>query len=121
MSTASPKRGRIAAVFDLNQPASRDALAKVVGIENVPNVIEQGKSFVVLVVEAPQGESVRLAFDGETEFLNFYLSTLKINAKLEQPLRVQFVLRDLAPAFEETLRQATRDLAAEIAGPQGFE
>jgi hypothetical protein len=119
MSDASPERGRIAAVFDLTQPASCDALAKVVGVENLPQFVERGKPFVVLVVEQPAGETVRLAFEGETELLNFYLSTLRINAKLEPALRVRFVLRDLAPAFEQTVRQATRDLAVEVFGPQG--
>ena len=119
MSNVSPIRGRIAAVFDLNQPASCDALAKMVGVENLPNVIERGKSFVVLIVDAPEGDTVRLAFAGETEFLSFYVSTLRINAKLEPQRRIQFVLRDLAQQFEETLRQATRRLALEVAAVEG--
>jgi hypothetical protein len=38
---------------------------------------------------------------------------------LEQRRRVQFVLRDLAPELEAALRQATQDLALELAGSQG--
>jgi hypothetical protein len=116
-------RGTIAAVFDLTRPASVEALRRVVGEENVAQFGRPGKPLVVLVVEGQQagegGELARLAFQGGDELLKFYLSTLRANTKLVQQRRVQFVLRDLAPELEETLRQATRDLALELQGPQG--
>jgi hypothetical protein len=120
-------RGSIAAVFDLTRPASLEALRRVVGEENVGQFGRPGKPLVVLVVEGQQegqqegehGELARLAFEGADELLKFYLSTLRANTKLAQRQRVQFVLRDLAPELEETLRQATRDLAVELQGPQG--
>jgi hypothetical protein len=116
-------RGTIAAVFDLTRPASVEALRRVVGEENVAQFGRPGKPLVVLVVEGQQegqdGELARLAFDGGDELLKFYLSTLRANTQLAQQRRVQFVLRDLAPELEETLRQATRDLALELQGPQG--
>jgi hypothetical protein len=116
-------RGTVAAVFDLTRPASLEALRRVVGEENVAQFGRPGKPLVVLVVEGAregeEGELARLAFDGGAELLKFYLSTLRANTKLAQGRRVQFVLRDLAPELEETLRQATRDLALELQGPQG--
>jgi len=119
MSKARQHEGPVAAVFDLNQPASCVALADVVGVENLPRIIERAKPFVVLILEGPEGESAHLAFEDESQFLHFYLSTLRVNATLEQRRRIQFVLRDLAPAFEETLRQATRDLAQVTGAPAG--
>lgn len=123
MNKGPAARGTIAAVFDLTQPASLEALRRVVGEENVAQFGRPGKPLVVLVVEGQQegqdAELTRLAFEGEDDLLKFYLSTLRANTKLAQRQRVQFVLRDLAPELEETLRQATRDLALELQGPQG--
>jgi hypothetical protein len=123
MSNDPAKRGTVAAVFDLTRPASLDALRRVVGEENVAQFGRPGKPLVVLVVEGQNegqhGELARLAFDGDEQLLKFYLSTLRANTKLEQKLRVQFIFRDLAPQLEDTLRQATRDLAVELQGSQG--
>jgi len=119
MSNVSPAQGPIAAVFDLSLPASHEALRKVVGVENVGQFVEPGKPFVVLVYDRSDGEYSRLAFAGETQLRDFYLATLRTNAKLAPGRRVQFVLRDLAPHFEAALRQATSELALELAGPRG--
>jgi hypothetical protein len=116
MSVDATSQRTIAAVFDLRQPASRETLRKVVGIENVPQFEAMNQPFVVLVIEAPHGNSSRLGFEDEGRFLEFYLDTLRTNATLEPQQRVQFVLRDLAPMFEGTLRKATQDLARESAG-----
>jgi hypothetical protein len=106
----------IAAVFDLRRPGSREALRKVLGTENLPQFEAPNQPFAVLVVEGPDGETSRLAFEDEGRLLGFYLATLRINAKLEPQRRVQFVLRDLAPTLEDTVRRATEDLAREFAG-----
>jgi hypothetical protein len=115
MTTDATGQRRIAAVFDLRRAASCEALIKVVGLENTAQFESPNKPFVVLVVEGPQGEPSRLAFEDEERLLGFYLATLRINAKLEPQRRVQFVLRDLAPKLEEAVRQATQDLARELA------
>jgi hypothetical protein len=117
MSIDATSQRTVAAVFDLRRPASCNALIKVVGIENAPQFDSPTKPFVVLVVEGPDGDPSRIVFEDEERLLGFYLATLRINAKLEPQQRVQFVLRDLAPTFEETLRQATQELARELAGP----
>lgn len=117
MTSASPGQRPVAAVFDLRRPASIEALRRVVGPENVKQFEDPAKPFVVLVINGPGGEAERLAFVGETQLREFYLATLRINVKLAQERRVQFVLRDLAPEFEDDLRRATQDLALEIAGP----
>jgi hypothetical protein len=117
MSSANPIRGPIAAVFDLRQPASREALDKVVGTEKAAQFEAPGKPFVVLRLEHPNGDFARIAFEDESQLLAYYLINLRANAMLEQRRRVQFVLRDLAPDFEDTLRRVTQDLARELAGP----
>ncbi len=117
MTTASPGQRPVAAVFDLRRPASIEALRKVMGPENVKQFEDPAKPFVVLVLNGPGGEAERLAFAGETQLREFYLATLRINVKLAPERRIQFVLRDLAPAFEDDLRQATQDLALEFRGP----
>jgi hypothetical protein len=88
----------------------------VVGLENTAQFDSPNKPFVVLVIEGSDGAPSRLVFEDEGRLLGFYLATLRINAKLEPQRRVQFVLRDLAPTLEDTLRQATQDLARELAG-----
>jgi hypothetical protein len=103
----------------LGQPASLQALRKVVGTDDTSQFEEPGKPFVVLVLYHPDGEFARIAFENESQLLAYYLITLRANAMLEPRRRVQFVLRDLAPDFEDALRQATQDLARELAGPQG--
>jgi hypothetical protein len=115
MSIDATSRRTIAAVFDLRRAASCEALIKFVGLENTAQFESPNKPFVVLVVEGPDGGTSRLAFEDEARLLGFYLATLRINAKLEPERRVQFVLRDLAPEFADTLRQATQDLAREFA------
>ncbi|HEY4340691.1 MAG TPA: hypothetical protein VGM97_12170 [Steroidobacteraceae bacterium] len=116
MSVDATSQRTIAAVFDLRQPASRETLRKVVGIENVPQFEAMNHPFVVLVIAAPHGNPSRLSFENEERFLDFYLATLRTNATLEPQQRVQFVLRDLAPMFEDALRKATQDLVRESAG-----
>lgn len=116
MSIDPTSQRTIAAVFDLRRPASREALRKVVGVENVPQFAALKQPFVVLVADGPEGGYSRMGFEDEARLLGFYLATLRVNAKLEPQRRVQFVLRDLAPAFEHSVRQATRDLARELAG-----
>jgi hypothetical protein len=91
-------------------------LRKVVGIENVPQFEAPNQPFVVLVVGGPDGEPARLAFEDEDQLLGFYLATLRTNTKLEPQRRVQFVLRDLAPTLEDTVREATQGLAREFTG-----
>jgi hypothetical protein len=115
MSTDAASQRTIAAVFDLRRPASCEALIKVVGIENAAQFNSPNNPFVVLVVEGPDGDPSRLVFEDEERLRGFYLATLRINANLEPQRRVQFVLRDLAPTFEDTLRQATQELARELA------
>ena len=115
MSLDATNQRTIAAVFDLRRPASREVLSKVVGSENVPQFDAMKQPIVVLAIEAPNGKPSRLGFADEAGFLDFYLTTLRTNAQLEPQRRVQFVLRDLAPTFEDTLRQATQELARELA------
>jgi hypothetical protein len=115
MNTDATSRRTIAAVFDLRRPASCKALITVVGIESAPQFDSPDKPFVVLVVEGPNGNPSRLVFEDEERLLGFYLATLRINAKLEPQQRVQFVLRDLAPTLEERIREATQELARELA------
>jgi hypothetical protein len=115
MSTGVRKPGPVAAVFDIGRPESREALIKVVGDGNIRQFETSGKPFVVLFVDAPDGDFSRLEFAGENELLEFYLSTLRINTKLDPGRRVQFVLRDLAPRFEDRMRLATQELAREFA------
>ena len=119
MSSTNPTRGPLAAVFDLNQPASMQALRKVVGVENAAQYVQPGRPFVVLMLHRPDGEFERIAFEGESQLREYYLATLRINATIEPWRRVRFVLRDLAPDFEDSLRRATQDLAAALAGTQG--
>ena len=115
MNIDATRQRTIAAVFDLRRAASCEALIKVVGLENTAQFESPNKPFVVLVIEGPAGSPSRLAFEDEARLLGFYLATLRINAKLEPQRRVQFVLRDLAPEFEDTVRQATQELAREDA------
>ncbi len=115
MTTAPTRPQRIAAVFDLRRPASRRALIKVVGAASALQFDSPGKPFVILVIEGPDAEASRLAFESEEQILDFYRSTLRINTKLERAKRVQFVLRDVSPEFEETIRQATEELTRELA------
>jgi hypothetical protein len=115
MSIDANGQRTVAAVFDLRRPASCKALIKVVGIESAPQFDAPNHPFVVLVVEGADGETSRIVFEDEERLLGFYLATLRINAKLEPQRRVQFVLRDLAPTLEDTLRQATQQLARELA------
>ncbi len=117
MTDASPGPRPVAAVFDLRRPASIEALRRVIGPENVRQFEDPEKPLVVLVLNGPGGEVERLAFAGESQLREFYLATLRINVKLAQERRIQFVLRDLAPALEEDLRRATQDLALELKGP----
>jgi hypothetical protein len=111
--------GRIAAVFDLGRPESREVLRKVVGSENVAQFNAPGKPLVVLVVDNLDGETARLAFDGEPQLIEFYRATLKANVRLEPQRRVQFVLRDLAPSLVDALREAGQSLALELQPPSG--
>jgi hypothetical protein len=115
MSIDATSQRTTAAVFDLRRRASCEALIKVVGIENAAQFDSPEKPLVVLVVEGPDGDTSRLVFEDEERLLGFYLATLRINVKLEPQRRVQFVLRDLAPTLEDTLRQATQELARELA------
>ncbi|HEY6456160.1 MAG TPA: hypothetical protein VIY90_12875 [Steroidobacteraceae bacterium] len=115
MNSEATSQRTVAAVFDLRRAGSREVLRKVVGMENVPQFEAPNQPFVVLVAGGPDGEFSRLAFEDEERLLGFYLATLRINAKLEPHRRVQFVLRDLAPAFEDTVREATQELARELA------
>ena len=115
MSIDATGKRTVAAVFDLRRAASCEALIKVVGLENTAQFESPNKPFVVLVVEGPDGSPARLAFEDEARLLGFYLATLRINVKLEPQRRVQFVLRDLAPEFEDRVRQATQDLGRELA------
>jgi hypothetical protein len=111
--------GRIAAVFDFARPESREVLRKVVGSENVAQFNTPGKPLVVLVVDNLEGESARLAFEGEPQLIEFYRATLRANTQLEPPQRVQFVLRDLAPSLVDALRAAGQSLALELQPPSG--
>jgi hypothetical protein len=117
MSIDAVSQRTIAAVFDLRLPASREALRKVVGVENVPQFEASDRPLVVLIVEAPHGKLSRLAFEDEERLLEFYLATLRANTQLEPQDRVQFVLRDVAPTLEDSVRQATQELVREFAGP----
>jgi hypothetical protein len=117
MSIEAAGQRTIAAVFDLRLPASREALRKVVGLENVPQFEASNRPLVVLIVEAPHGKLARLAFEDEDRLLEFYLATLRANTKLDPQDQVQFMLRDVAPALEDSVRQATQELAREFAGP----
>jgi hypothetical protein len=116
MSIDATNQRTIAAVFDLRRAASREVLSKVVGSENVPQFDAMNQPIVVLAIEGPDGKPSRLGFADEAGFLGFYLATLRTNAQLEPQQRVQFVLRDLAPAFEDAVRRATQELARESAG-----
>jgi hypothetical protein len=123
MNTGPATRGAIAAVFDLTRPASLEALRRVGGEDNVAQFGRPGKPLVALVAEGQHegqhGELARLAFSGGDGLLKRYLPILRANTKLAQQRRVQFVLRDLAPELDGTLRQATRDLALALQGSQG--
>jgi hypothetical protein len=116
MTVDATNQHTIAAVFDLRRPASREVLGKVVGSENVPQFDAMNQPIVVLAIEAVNGKPSRLGFADEAAFLGFYLATLRTNAQLEPQRRVQFVLRDLAPTFEDAVRKATHELARESAG-----
>lgn len=114
MSNAPTAPRSVAAVFDLRQEASFQALYNMVGEDDVLKYVQRGKPFVVVVVEPKVGESARLAFEDESGLLEFYLSALRLNVTLEPKRRLQFVLRDLTVEFEARLRQATADLAQEL-------
>jgi hypothetical protein len=119
MSQPTPPPRPVAAVFDYRLPESLHTLRKAVGESNLRRFAVPGKPFVVIVTGAPGGDA-RLAFEDEAQLLKFYLSTLRINVTLEPQRRVQFLLRDLAPAFVDTVREATAQLARELdvaAGP----
>ena len=116
MSNAPARPRTVAAVFDLRQQPSFQVLSNMVGDENVLQYVQRGKPFLVVVVEPKVGETARLAFENEAELLEFYQSTLRLNATLEEKRRVQFVLRDLTPEVETLLRKATADLAREHGG-----
>ena len=116
MSIEAAGQRTIAAVFDLRLPASREALRKVVGTENVPQFEASNQPLVVLIVEAPHGKLARMAFADEERLLEFYLTTLRANTQLAPQDRVQFVLRDVAPTLEVAVSQATRELAREFTG-----
>ena len=121
MGNATAGGRTIAAVFDLRRTESVAALRSTVGDANIRQFIDPAKPLVVLVVEAQGAEPSRLAFESEAKFLTFYLSTLRVNATLEPMRRVQFVLRDVSPAFEHTVREATKDLAREFGGPNSTQ
>jgi hypothetical protein len=116
MSIDATGQRTIAAVFDLRLSASREALRKVIGMENVPQFEASNQPLVVLIIEAPHGKLARLAFEDEARLLEFYRTTLRANTKLEPQDRVQFVLRDVAPTLEDSVRQATQVLAREFGG-----
>jgi hypothetical protein len=119
MNSGNPIQSPIAAVFDLRQPASLEAMRKVAGAETARQFEEPGKPIVVLVLHRPDANFARIAFENESQLLAYYLITLRANAMLEPRRRVQFVLRDLAPDFESAVRQATQDLARELGVPAG--
>ncbi len=114
MSFDATSERTVAIVFDLRRPASREALGNVVGSKNVAQFEAPNQPFVVLVLDGPERSPSRLAFEDEERLLGFYLATLRNNTKVEPQQRVQFVLRDLAPTFEDTVRQATQELAREF-------
>jgi hypothetical protein len=111
--------GRLAAVFDFGRPQSREVLRQMVGAANVAQFDTPGKPLVVLVVDDLDGGIVRLAFEGEPQLIEFYRATLRTNVKLQPQRRVQFVLRDVAPALVEALRDAGKALALELQLPDG--
>jgi hypothetical protein len=116
MSTVPTQPRTVAAVFDLRQEPSFQALFNMVGEEAVLKYVQRGKPFLVIVVEPKVGETSRLAFENDSELLDFYLSTLRLNVTLEPKKRIQFVLRDLTPEVEAMLREATAELAQELDG-----
>ena len=111
--------GRIAAVFDFARPESREVLRKVVGSENVAQFDTPGKPLAVLLVDNLDGETGRLAFASIHELVDFYRARLRANVALQPHQRVQFVLRDVAPALVEALRFATQALTLELQSPGG--
>jgi hypothetical protein len=119
MNSGNPIEHPIAAVFDLRQPASLEAMRKVAGAEKATQFEQPGKPLVVLVLYRPDVNFARIAFENESQLLAYYLITLRGNAMLEPRRRVQFVLRDLAPDLENALRQATQELARELGGSAG--
>ena len=116
MSNATTQPRTVAAVFDLRQEPSFQALFNMVGEEQVLQYVQRGKPFLVVVIEPKVGETSRLAFENDSELLDFYRSTLRLNVTLEPKKRIQFVLRDLTPELEAMLREATADLARELDG-----